>query len=63
MYEKSSLTEASNHWPITLLSLISKLIEKVIQGQTSASANSKICYIIINLVLPKIIPLISADTF
>ena len=63
MYKKGSLTEASNHWPITLLSLISKIIEKVIQDQTSASVNSEIDYTIINLVSPKIIPLISAGTF
>ena len=53
MYKKDSLPRASNHWPITLLSLISKVIEKVIQDQTSASVNSKICYTIINLVSEK----------
>ena len=63
MYKKGSLTEALNHWPITLLSLISKVIEKVIQDQTSASVNSKISYTIINLVSAKIILLISAGSF
>ena len=62
MYKKGSLTEASNHWPITLLSLISKVTEKVTQDQTNASVNSKIGYTIINLVSPKTIPLISAGT-
>ena len=63
MYKKGSLTEALNHWPITLLLLISKVIEKVIQDQTSASVNSKISYTIINLVSAKIILLISAGSF
>ena len=63
MYKKGSLNEASNHWPITFLLLISKVIEKVIQDQTSASVNFKIGYAIINLVSLKIIPLISAGTF
>ena len=63
MYKKGSLNEASNHWPITLLPLISKVIEKVIQGQNSVSVNSRLCYTIINLVSTKIIPLISAGSF
>ena len=63
MYKKGSLTKALNHWPITLLLLISKVIEKVIQDQTSASVNSKISYTIINLVSAKIILLISAGSF
>ena len=63
MYKKGSLTEALNHQPITLLLLISKVIEKVIQDQTSASVNSKISYTIINLVSAKIILLISAGSF
>ena len=57
IYKKGSLTEASNHWPITLLGLTSKVIEKVIQDQTSASVNSRLCYTVINLVSAKIIPL------
>ena len=46
MYKKVSLTEPLNHWPITLLSLISKVIQKVIQDQTGTSVNFKICYTI-----------------
>ena len=63
MHKKGFLTEASNHWPITLLSLIPKVMEKVIQDQTSASVNSKMCYRIINFVSAKIILLISAGSF
>ena len=36
IYKKGSLTEASNYRPISLLLLISKVIEKVIHDQTSA---------------------------
>ena len=35
------MTEASNYRPISLLPLISKLIEKVIHDQTSAFLNSR----------------------
>ena len=63
MYKKVSLTEPLNHWPITLLSLISKVIQKVIQDQTGTSVNFKICYTITNVVSAKIIVLISAGSF
>ena len=41
VYKKGSLTEASNYRPISLLPLISKVIEKVIHDQTSAFLNSR----------------------
>ena len=41
MYKKGSLTEASNYRPISLLPLISKVIEKVIHDQTSTFLNSR----------------------
>ena len=41
IYKKGSLTEASNYRAISLLPLISKLIEKVIHDQTSAFLNSR----------------------
>ena len=41
IYKIGSLTEASNYRPISLLSLISKVIEKVIHDQTSAFLNSR----------------------
>ena len=40
IYKKGSLAEASNYRPISLLPLISKVIEKVIHDQTSAFLNS-----------------------
>ena len=40
IYKKGSLTEASNYRPISLLTLISKVIDKVIHDQTSAFLNS-----------------------
>ena len=39
IYEKGSLTEVSNYRPLSLLPLISKVIEKVIHDQTSAFLN------------------------
>ena len=41
IYKKGSLTEASNYRPISLLLLISKVIEKVIHDQTSVFLNSR----------------------
>ena len=41
IYKKDSLTEASNYRPISLLPLMSKVIEKVIHGQTSAFLDSR----------------------
>ena len=41
IYKKGSLTEASNYRPISLLLLISKVIEKVTHDQTSAFLNSR----------------------
>ena len=41
LYKKGSLTEPCNYRPISLLSLISKVIEKVIHDQTSTFLNSK----------------------
>ena len=41
IYKKGSLTEASNYGPISLLPLISKVIEKVIHDQTSTFLNSR----------------------
>ena len=41
LYKKGSLTEPYNHRPISLLPLISKVIEKVIHDQASTSLNSK----------------------
>ena len=41
IYKKGSLTEALNYRPISLLPLISKVIEKVIHDQTSAFLNSR----------------------
>ena len=41
IYKKGSLIEASNYRPISLLPLISKVIEKVIHDQTSAFLKSR----------------------
>ena len=41
IYKKGSLTEASNYRPISLLPLISKVIEKVIHDQSSAFLDSR----------------------
>ena len=41
IYKKGSLIEASNYRPISLLLLISKVIEKVIHHQTSTFLNSR----------------------
>ena len=64
IYKKGSLTEASNYRPISLLPLISKVIEKVIHDQTSAFLEiQEIYYTISNLVFPKIILLTSISHF
>ena len=42
LYKKGSLTETCNYRPISVLPLISKVIEKVIHDQTSTFLNSKI---------------------
>ena len=41
VYKKSSLTEPCNCRPISLLPLISKVIEKVVRNQTSTFLNLK----------------------
>ena len=41
LYKKGSLTEPCNYRPISLLPLISKVIEKVTHNQTSTFLNSK----------------------
>ena len=41
LYKKGSVTESCNYRPISLLPLISKVIEKVIHDQASAFLNSK----------------------
>ena len=41
LYKKCSLTQPCNYRPISLLPLISKVIEKVINDQTSTFLNSK----------------------
>ena len=41
LYKKGSLTEPCSYRPISLLSIISKVIEKVIHDQTSTFLNSK----------------------
>ena len=56
IYQTGSLTEASNYRPISLLLLISKVIQKVIHNQTSAFLTDQ-------LVFAKIIPLTSASSF
>ena len=56
IYQTGSLTEASNYRPISLLLLISKVIQKVIHDQTSAFLTDQ-------LVFAKIIPLTSASSF
>ena len=59
LYKKGSLTQPCNYRPISLLSLISKVIEKVIQDQTSTFLNSKNLFytfytlIIIHLIFEK----------
>ena len=49
-FAKGSLTEPCNYRPISLLHLISKVIEKVTHGQTSTFLNSKKFYRLTNLV-------------
>ena len=52
-FAKGSLTEPCNYRPISLLHLISKVIEKVTHGQTSTFLNSKTFYRLTNLVFEK----------
>ena len=53
LYKKGSLTQPCNYRPISLLPLISKVIEKVIHDQTSVFLNSKQYYTLTNLVFEK----------
>ena len=53
LYQKGSLTQPYNYRPISLLPLISKVIENVIHGQTSIFLNSKQYYTLTNLVFEK----------
>ena len=63
-YKKDFLTEASHYRPISLLPLISKLIEKLIHHQTSVLLNSRnLLYSYQNLVFAKINPLTSISHF
>ena len=61
IYEKGSLTEASNYRSISLLPLISKVIEKVIHDQTGAFLNSR--NLLYNHQSAKIFLLTSASPF
>ena len=61
IYKKSSLTEASNYRSISLLPLISKVIEKVIHDQTGAFLNSR--NLLYNHQSAKIFLLTSASPF
>ena len=61
IYKKGSLTEASNYRSLSLLRLMSKVIEKVIDDQTSAFLNSRNVLYIINLAFAKINILASAS--
>ena len=53
IYKKGSLTEASNYRPISLLPLISKVIEKVIHDQIAHFSTLEIYYTFLNLVFAK----------
>ena len=53
LYEKGSLTQPCNYRPISLLPLISKVIEEVIQDQTSIFWNQNNYYTLTNLVFEK----------
>ena len=60
---KDSLAEASNFRPISLLPLISKVIDKVIHDQTSTFFDSRNLLYSINLVFAKLIPLTTVCPF
>ena len=61
--KKHSLAEASNFRPISLLPLISKVIDKVIHDQTSTFFDSRNLLYSINLVFAKLIPLTAVCPF
>ena len=63
IHKKGSLTEASNYRPISLLPLISKVIEKAIHDQTSAFFNPRNLLYNYQSGSAKIIPLTSASPF
>ena len=60
IHKKESKTEPKNYRPISLLPLISKIMEKVIHNQTKLFLEIIISYININLASENIIPQIHA---
>ena len=61
IYKKDFLTDASYYKPISLLPLISKVIEKVITIKLTPLSTLEIYYKSINLAFAKIIPLTSVS--
>ena len=61
IYKKDFLTDASYYKPISLLPLISKVIEKVITIKLTPLSTLEIYYKCINLAFAKIIPLTSVS--